>query len=386
MSSFSPHALVNLAEDYSAEVLRPAAAQFDQDGGVSKSVIAEMAKIGLLGAALPVEFGGSGVDPLSYGLITEAVGVGCSNTRALLTVHTSLVGETVAKLASSEIKNHYLPLITGGDKIAAFALSESKAGSDAASIQTSFEETATGYRINGHKKWITYGAVADLFLVFASNNGVVNAFIVDRDFAGVKTTPMQGLMASRGAHLAHIEFSNVEVPKANLIGRPGMGFAFVANTALFYGRFSIAWAGVAIARAAVEEMVTYARSREQFSTKLSKHQLVQALIADSVSGLYSAKAMCERISRLRQENDEQAIMETNIAKLHTSRIAKAAADNAVQVLGGNGLWNEYAVERLYREARVLEIIEGSTQIQQMMIANYGLRKYFKPDLKKNYPA
>lgn len=386
MSSFTPHALVSLAEDYSTEVLRPAASEFDQDAGVTIAVIKEMASIGLLGAALPTEYGGSGVDPLSYGLLTEAIGAGCSNTRALLTVHTSLVGETLSKLASPTVKTQYLPLIASGEKIAAFALSEAKAGSDAASIQTSFEETTTGYRITGQKKWITYGAIADLFLVFASNNGVVNAFLVDREFSGVTTTPMQGLMASRGAHLAHIDFNNVEIPKANLIGRPGMGFAFVANTALFYGRFSIAWAGVAIARAAVEEMVTYARTREQFATKLSKHQLVQALIADSISGLYSARAMCERISRLRQDNDEQAIMETNIAKLHTSRIAKAAADNAVQVLGGNGLWNKYAVERLYREARVLEIIEGSTQIQQMMIANYGLRKYFRPGLKKHYPA
>jgi len=214
---------------------------------------------------------------------------------------------------------------------------------------------------------------------------VMNAFLVERDFPGVSTTPMKGLMASRGAHLAHVKFENVEVPKENLVGRPGMGFTFVANTALFYGRFSIAWAGVAIARAAVEEMATYARTRTQFDNKLSKHQLIQALLADSIADLYSARAMCERISYQRAMQDDRAIMETNIAKLHTSRIAKKAADNAVQVLGGNGLWQKYATERLYREARVLEIIEGSTQIQQMMISNYALRNYYRASVKKLYP-
>lgn len=386
MPNHTPHKLVSLAEQISAEVLRPGASEFDNDAqGVPRSVISELAATGILGAILPEEYGGAGIDPLSYGLLTEAIGAGCSNTRALLTVHTSLVGETLAKLATPEQKSLYLPDMVRGDRLACFALSEANAGSDAGSIQTRFEETSEGYRINGKKKWITYAGIADLFLVFASNDGVLNAFLVERDYPGVSTNPMRGLMASRGAHLAEIVLDDVLVPKQNLVGRPGMGFTFVANTALFYGRFSIAWAGVALARAAVEEMATYARSREQFSNKISKHQMVQALLADSITALHSARAICERISHMRINNDDQAVVETNIAKLHTSRVAKLAADNAVQVLGGNGLWQGYSVERLYREARVLEIIEGSTQIQQMLIANYGLRNYFKAGLKKYYP-
>lgn len=380
----NPHPLISKANEFANDVLRPRAQSIDSDGGIPKDIVQQMGELGFLGCALPEQYGGSQVDALTYGWITEAIGMGCSNTRVMLTVHTSLVGETLAKLGTKDQQERYLPDLISGKRIGCFALSEPEAGSDAASIQTQWQADGDDYLLNGYKKWISLGAISDVFLVFATNEGRTNAFLVDRDMPGVSTTPMSGLLANNGAHLAEVHFDNVKVPAANLVGRPGMGFAFVANTALFYGRFSIAWAGVSLARAAVEEMVTYSRYRNQFDTKLAKHQLVQALIADSTVGLHSARAICEKISHQRMNNDESAIMETNIAKLYTSRIATEAANNAVQVFGGNGLWKEYSPERLYREARVLEIIEGTTQIQQMMIANYAARHYYQPKLKKQY--
>lgn len=382
----STHPLVDVAKQFSADVLRPNAAKFDAEQGVPESVLKEMCTSGLASAVLPKEFGGGGVDSLTWGRITEEVGVGCSNTRALLTVHSSLVGETIERLGNESQKQTWLPQLVSGERIAAFALSEKNAGSDASAVSTRFEEKDDHYLLNGKKKWITYAAVANLFLVFAtSEDGSTNAFLVERERSGLSTSAMTGLMASRGAHLGEITFDNVKVPKENLFGRPGMGFSFVANQALFYGRFSIAWAGVALARSALEEMVTWSRTRKQFDKKISQHQLIQAMIADSVTSVHAGRAMCERISELKDANDDAAVMETNITKLFTSRIATEVANNAVQIFGGNGLWQAYPAERLYREARVLEVIEGTTQIQQMMIANYGLRHYFKAGLKKLYP-
>ncbi|MCW8876446.1 MAG: acyl-CoA dehydrogenase family protein [Kangiellaceae bacterium] len=376
--------IVERARRFSQDIVRSRVADFEENG-VSKEVIQQMAEQGFLRSIFPIEYGGLAVDALTYGRITEEIGKGCNSVRALLTVHTSLVGETVAKLGSDEQKQTFLPVMASGEKIACFALSEPEAGSDAASIQTSYQEFDDHYVINGTKKWITYGGVADLFLVFASKDEKTSAFIVERNMPGVTTSPMSGLMASRGAHLAEISFENVSVPKLNMLGRAGMGFSFVANTALFYGRYSIAWGGLAIICAALEEMVTYSRSRVQFGTKISQNQLIKAMIADSTTSLHAGRAMCEKIAEMRIKGDQRAVTETNIAKYLTSKAAAEVSSNAVQIFGGNGIWNSYAVERLFREAKVLEIIEGTSQIQQLMIAGQALRDYYRVALKKHYP-
>ncbi|CAM3219496.1 acyl-CoA dehydrogenase family protein [Xenorhabdus nematophila] len=377
MERYEIHPLVDVAKNFSDNILRPSAGLIDHQGKVPDEIITEMATLGLLGAILPKEYGGQGIDPLSYGYLTEEIGKGCNSTRALLTVHTSLVGETIVKLGSQIQKEKYLPAMARGEKIACFALSEPEAGSDANAIKTRYEVTENGFRINGNKKWITYSGIADLFLIFAKCEEKVSAFIVEFGVEGLTRKPMSGLMASRGAYLSELNFDNVEIPKESLVGREGEGFSFVANTALYFGRYSIAWAGVAIAHAAMEEMVTYARKRKQFGQKIAQHQLIQGIIADSATAFYAAKAACEKIGHMRNQGDHNAIMETNIAKYNSSAVAMLVANNAVQVLGGNGLSNKYPVERLYREAKVLEIIEGTNQIQQMLISQHALRGFYR---------
>jgi alkylation response protein AidB-like acyl-CoA dehydrogenase len=377
MGSKSVHPLVIAAKEFVDESVRPYAGQFDVQGQVPAGVIRAMADKGFLGSIIPAEYGGAGLDALNYGYLTEELGKGCNSVRTLLTVHTSLVGETLARLGTKFHKEHYLRAIARGEKIACFALSEPSVGTDATAVQTSYIETDDGFIINGRKKWISYAAIADVFLVFATDvNGVVSAFLVER-CEGVTTIPMTGMLASRGSHIAEVFLSDVYVPKENLVGRLGMGFSFVANTALFYGRYSIAWSGVALAYAAVEEMATYARTREQFGKKIGQHQLIQGLIADAVTSLHLARSMCEKVAGLRIAEDDQAIMETNIAKYFSSKVAMDITTNAVQVFGGNGCWNMYPVERLFREAKVLEIIEGTSQIQQVMIAEYGIKRYYR---------
>lgn len=377
MTCCAPPSMLEAARAFSDRILRPRAGEFDRDQAVPLDILQSMGEEGFLGSILPVEYGGAGMSPLDYGLLTLELGKGCGSTRALLTVHTSLVGETLARLGNADQKAQWLPDMAKGKKLACFALSEPETGSDAMSIKTTYRQENGSFVINGHKKWISYGAVADIFLVFASNNGAISAFIVERGAKGLTTQPLHGMLGNRGAHIAQVMFNEVEVPESHLIGRLGAGFSFVANTALFYGRYSIAWAGLALAEAALEEMVTYARKREQFGKKLRQYQLVQAMIADSVVDVHTCRAMCERIASLRARGADEAIMETNIAKCHTSRAAMSVAMNAVQVFGGNGCWDQYPVERLFREAKILEIIEGTTQIQQMMIAEFGVRRYYR---------
>jgi len=378
MASRSLHPLVEQARAFANQVLRPRAGEFDAGYAVPADVISAMADQGFLGSMLPVEYGGAGLDALSYGQLTAEIGKGCNSARALLTVHTSLVGETLTRLGSPDQKLTWLPRLARGESIACFALTEPETGSDASAIRTTYQPVTDGYLLQGRKKWITYGAIADLFLVFATCAGEMSAFLVERGIPGLSTHRITGLLASRGAHLAEIELDNVRVPADALVGRLGAGFSFVANTALFYGRYSIAWAGVAVAEEALEEMASYARRREQFGKKLRMHQLVQALIADAVAGVHSGRALCERLAALRDAGDDDAINEANIAKYVTSRLAVKISADAVQVLGANGISERYPVERLYRESKVLEIIEGSTQIQQMLIADFGIRRYRAP--------
>jgi alkylation response protein AidB-like acyl-CoA dehydrogenase len=355
--------------------LAPRATEFDRTERLPREVIEQLADSGFLGATVPVEWGGLGLTPLEYGELTEVIGKACASTRALLTVHTSLVAETLAERTSRRIKEKYLPDLASGRRIACFALSETNAGSDAASMSTSYLKKGDTFVLDGHKKWISFAGIADVFLVFATDNGVASAFLVDRDMPGVEIRPMSGMLGNRATHMAEVVLSAVEVPAENLVSGIGGGFAFVADSALSRGRYSIAWAGVAIAQAALEEMCAYAVRREQFGSRISSFQLIQKMIADAVTEVSAARELCRKAGRLRAERSPEATAATNIAKYFSSTVAGRVTSDAVQVLGGNGCWNGYPVERLFREAKILEIIEGTSQVQQTMIAEFGLTTF-----------
>lgn len=367
--------ILQAAAEYAEMSIRPRAGEFDRNEALPPEIIEGMAKRGFLGACIPPEYGGLGMDPVYYGNLTEIIGKACCSARALLTVHASLVGETLAKLGNGEQKERYLPALAKGERIGCFALSEPESGSDANSVRTSYHRQGDYYVLNGQKKWITFGALADLFIVIAKHQEAVSAFLVERDMPGIEVRPMTGLIGSRASAIAEISFTDVAVSAENLIGMEGTGFSFVVNSALFYGRYSIAWAGVAIAQAALEEMVSYARERKQFGQKIGQFQLIQGMIGDAVTDVHAARALCLQAGELRRANDNQAIIATNIAKYFASKAACRVASNAVQVFGGNGCWNLYPAERLFRESKILEIIEGTSQMQQLLIANYGMRKY-----------
>lgn len=367
--------VLELANEFSEKRLRLLAGEIDKNECVPKEIIHELADNGYLGAALPVEYGGLGLDSVSYGYLTELIGKACASTRTFLTVHTSLFGQTLMKLGSKEQKEKYLYDIASGKRIGCFALSEPNVGSDANSVQTSYVRKEDCYVINGKKRWISLGNIADIFLVMASHERTVSAFIVERDMPGVSTKPMQGLIGGKGSYIAEIEFKDVKIPHSNLVGREGAGFSFVGNTALLYGRYSIAWAGVALAQAALEEMAYYAKKREQFGKKIGQYQLVQAIIADAVTQVHAARALCVNTGILLDTNASEAYVQVNIAKQFAAETAIKVTSAAVQVFGGNGCLNQYPVERLFREAKILDIIEGTRQIQQVLIGKYGIKKY-----------
>ncbi|WP_030166321.1 acyl-CoA dehydrogenase family protein [Spirillospora albida] len=358
-----------------AEGLAPRAADFDRNERLPRDVIERLAEAGVLGATVPTAWGGMGLDPLAYGELTEVIGKVCSSTRALLTVHTSLVAETLSDRASDRLKRKYLPDLASGTRIGCFALSEAEAGSDGASVTTSYVRKGDVFVLNGRKKWISFAGIADLFLVIAADGDALSAFVVERETPGMEIHPMTGLLGNRATHIASVTFTNVEVPAENLVAGIGVGFSFVANTALFHGRYSIAWAGVAIGQAALEEMCDYALRREQFGVKIGTHQLVQRMVADAVTNIGAARELCRHAGRLRGDRAADAVMQTNIAKYFSSTVAQRVASDAVQVLGGNGCWSRFPVERLFREAKILEIIEGTSQLQQLMIADYGYKAF-----------
>jgi alkylation response protein AidB-like acyl-CoA dehydrogenase len=363
------------ARRFAENVIRPKAGQFDKEERYPKEITIKLAERRFLLASLPKANGGLGLDPLYYGFFTEEIGKACCATRGLITVQSSLIGETLLRWGTKEQKTNWLPAIADGQKIGSFALTEPHVGSNAQGVQTTYERSGKKYVIRGRKKWISFAEIADFFIVIASKGPEITAFIIERNRPGIKIFPQKGLLAGRATHIAEVEFNNVHVPQNNVLGKPGSGFAFIASTALDHGRYSIAWAGVAIAQEALNNMVRYARNRKQFGNKIAEFQLIQGMIGDAVTKTHAARALCTKAGEMRKSKDKDAMAETSIAKYYSSQVALEVATDAVQIYGGNGLSDLYPVERLFRESKALQIIEGTSQIQQQIIARYGLRKY-----------
>lgn len=367
--------IVDKAAEFARTVLAPCAQENDEKGIFPREVLKQMAERGYLGATLPQEYGGLGLDPVAYGLLVAAIESGDCAASRLLTVHVALAAEAIMKCGSDEQKREWIPSLARGEKICAFALTEPDHGSDAAGIQTAYTVHGDEFRLKGRKRWITFSGIADLLLVIARNENTVSAFLIESASEGVRIIPQRGLMAGRACHISEIVLDDVVVSKKNMIGQAGQGFTYVVNAALDHGRYSIAWSGVGLAEAAVDAMVSYAKKRSQFGAKIGTFQLVREMIAEAVARVYAAKSLCLRAGETRRSGKPDSIIESTIAKHFAAGAAFRTACDAVQIHGGNGFSNEYPVERYMREAKVLEIIEGTAQIQQMVISMHGLRRF-----------
>jgi len=349
--------------------LVPRAAEFDREERIPADVVAAVVGAGYLGSQAPVERGGRGLDMASYGALHEAIGKGCSSVRSLLTVH-DMVVEAVLKLGSKRLRDQWLPALLTEGKIAAFALSEPQAGSDAASIRTVAKPDGDNYVLRGTKRWISFAQIADVFLVIArlDESGELGGFLVPRDTAGLEVQPISGMMGLRASMLGSLTFDHCRVPGEARVGARSMPGALIAATPLHLGRFGVAWGSVAIAQASMEASFRYAESREQFGKPIGDHQLIARKLTDMAVETEAARLLCVRAGELRDTASPEAIGATLMAKYHASRTAVAVASDAVQVHGAIGVHSAAPVERWFRDARIMEIIEGSTEIQQLMIA------------------
>ena len=359
---------------FADEVVAPLADEMDAREATPPALVARFGREGFLGAVLPAEFGGRGMDMITYGLLNEEVGRACSSLRSLLTVH-NMVAHALLKWGTRAQRERWLPGLAAGTTVAAFALSEPNVGSDARSVETTAQERGDAYVLDGRKKWTTYGQLADVFLVFARAAAGPTAFLVERSRPGLAVAPISGMLGTRASMLAELHFGGCEVPKENVVCRPGFGFSHVASTALDQGRYSVASGCVGLAQACLEASLAYTSARRQFGVPLSEHQLVRRMITDMVTGVKAARLLCQRAGYLKDAGDPSALMETSIAKYFASTAAARAAADAVQIHGANGCSSDYPVQRYLRDARVMEIIEGSTQMQQVTIAGYGYEEF-----------
>ncbi|AFZ17610.1 acyl-CoA dehydrogenase family protein [Allocoleopsis franciscana] len=359
------------------EAIIPYANRCDRKEHTPPELIEKLAQQGYLGAALPKDKGGSGMDAITYGLLNEEIGRGCSSLRSLLTVH-NMVSQALLKWGNKFQKENWLPKLASGEVIAAFALSEPNVGSDAKSIETTATRSGDFYVLNGQKKWITYGQIADVFLVFAQCEGKPSAFLVEKNSPGLTIKPIFGMLGVRASMLAELHLHDCKIPLENLVCRQGFGFSHVASSALDYGRYSVAWGCVGIAQACLEACIQYTSQRQQFGVYLKEHQLIRQMIAEMLVNVKAARLLCYQAGYLKDIGAPKSIMETSIAKYFASTTATKAANDAVQIHGGNGCSSEYSVQRYLRDAKIMEIIEGSNQIQQITIAEYGYQEHLFP--------
>jgi glutaryl-CoA dehydrogenase (non-decarboxylating) len=359
---------------FSVDEIAPHADRFDREEQIPPALIQKMALRGYLGGIIPKELGGSGLDMITYGLLNEELGRACSSVRSLLTVH-DMVAQTILKWGSDYQKEKWLLSLARGKAIGAVALSEPNVGSDIGSIETTAQRFKDHYVLDGTKKWITFGQIADLFLVLARCDDKPTAFLVERDRPGVSLTALSGMLGMRASMLAEVRFDSCQIPSENLISRTGFGLLTVISTALSLGRYSVAWGCVGIAQACLEASLRYTAQRKQFGVLLREHQLIKRMVSEMVTNVKAARLLCYQVGYLKDTAHPHEVMETFVAKYFASRTAMKAATDAVQIHGAYGCSSEYPVQRFLRDAKTMEIIEGSNQIQQLTIADYGYQEF-----------
>ena len=345
----------------------PHANAWDQAEVMPAEMVRQLAAKGYLGAVLPADRGGAGFNMVEFGLLNEELGRGCSSLRSLLTVH-SMAALAIWRWGTEEQKAQWLEKLGQGQAIAAFALTEPEAGSDAREIRTEAVASGDDFLLSGHKKWITFAQIADLFLVFARSQRGPCAFLLERNTPGLVISPVHGMLGTRASMMAELRLEQCRVRKQNMIGPPGFGLSHVASSTLDCGRYSVAWGSVGIAQACLEACLRYTGRRKQFGALLRDHQLVQRMIARMVVGVRAARLLCYHAGQLKDAGDPASMIETSIAKYFACTTAAEIARDAVQIHGANGCSSDYPVERFYRDAKIMEIIEGSNEIQEITIA------------------
>ncbi|MFD9370989.1 acyl-CoA dehydrogenase family protein [Streptomyces sp. NPDC060020] len=363
-------AVRRLAREFTEREVVPYAAAWDRAESVDRAIVKKLGDLGFLGLTVPEEYGGSGGDHLAYVLVTEELGRGDSAVRGIVSVSLGLVAKTIAAWGTEEQKHAWLPRLCSGEALGCFGLTEPGTGSDAGALTTRAVREGDAYVISGSKMFITNGTWADVVLLFARTGDEpghrgISAFLVPTDTPGLTRREIHGKLGLRGQATAELALDSVRVPASAMLGPEGKGFS-VAMSALAKGRMSVAAGCVGIAQAALDAAVSYAAQREQFGKPIAHHQLVQELIADISVDVDAARLLTWRVADLIDRGQPFAT-ESSTAKLFASEAAVRAASNALQVHGGYGYIDEYPAGKLLRDARVMTLYEGTSQIQKLLI-------------------
>lgn len=371
--------LLNTVLRFVREILIPRETEVVDTDEIPADIVTQMREMGLFGLTIPEEYGGLGFTTEEEVMTSMALCYASPVFRSRIGTNTGIGAQGIVIDGSPEQKKKYLPRLATGEITGAFALTEPESGSDAGSLRTTAKRDGDHYLLNGSKRYITNAPEAGVFTVMARTDlnskdaKGVSAFIVDRDMPGLSVGPYDKKMGQRGSHTADVIFDNVKVPAANLIGgQEGMGFK-TAMKVLDKARLNIAAVCVGAAERLLDEALNYAKERQQFGKPIAEFQLIQAMLADSKAEVYAARSMVLEAAR-KKDGGTQITMEASCAKLFAAEMVGRVADRAVQIHGGAGYMQASAVERLYRDVRLFRLFEGTSQIQQLVIARYLLKE------------
>jgi len=362
--------------EFAQERLAPLAEEAELQEAIQPEILKELAELGYCGISTPAEYGGAGFDTLCYALAIEEVSKADASIGVMLSVTNSPAQLPILDYGSDELKQKYLPRLASGSSIGAFCLTEANAGSDAGNIKLNAELRGDHYLLNGAKQFVTNGAIADIFIVFAVTDPSagakgISAFVVEKSFPGVRVGKRENKMGLRAASTSELIFDNCQVPAENLIGEPGQGFK-IALATLDHSRIGIAAQALGIAEGAFEQALSYSKERVQFGRPISEFQAIRFMLSDMATEIEAARMLLYHAAWL-YDQGKRVSKEVSMAKLFASEMSFRVVHKALQIHGGYGYIKEYPIERMYRDQRITEIYEGTSEVQRMVIANQLLK-------------
>jgi butyryl-CoA dehydrogenase len=366
----------SMVREFSRKVVAATAAERDQTKEFPAENFKKMGELGLMGMMVPTEYGGEGTDTISYVLALSEIAYSCASTAVVMSVHNSIVCESLVKFGTEEQKKKYLPRLTSAEWIGAFALTEPQSGSDPVSQMTTAERDGKYYVINGNKRFITSGKNGGLVIVTAKTDESkrhkgISAFLVENGNPGLIVGREEDKMGLRASDTTDLIFENCRVPAENILGKEGEGFK-IAMTALDCGRIGIAAQSVGVAQAALDAAVKYSKDREQFGQKICKFQGIRWTIAEMATEIEAARQLMFSAARMKDKG-EKFTQQASMAKLFASEMVNRIVGKALQLHGGYGFTKDYPVERMYRDARVFTIYEGTSEIQRIVISDHVIK-------------
>jgi butyryl-CoA dehydrogenase len=362
--------------EFAEAEVRPHAKELDETGNFPREIFRKAAELGLTGIALPENEGGAGFDHIAYTIVIEEISRCCASTGVILSVQNSLYCDPIHRFGTAEQKEKFLLPFARGEKIGCYALTEPQAGSNAAALQTKAVRQGDSYVVNGTKAWITNGGAADAAIVYVNTDPAkgekgITALVIERDTPGFRVGKEEKKLGISATACSELVFADCEVPAANRIGNEGEGYK-VALSTLDGGRIGIASQATGIAQGAFEAALKYSQERMAFGHPIAQLQAIQFMLADMATEIDAARLLIRKAA-WKQDNGARFTMEAAVAKLFASEMATRVTHKAIQIHGGNGYSREYAVERNYRDARITEIYEGTSEIQRLVIAGWVLK-------------